>query len=179
MVKSIGGRWAVRFSEGLLLEFLYCSSSPMADSQISLYTRWRCTPQLRTMDNDQSPTYLSQCKLTSENRQWSYTHIIWTLVGRFRNATVALFKDRPLLLIMLAFLVNVSNREVRQSAAFNRPANHSFLRLPEVYQCLQWTLPYSGPAVMVLYLSIILIIVEFLLPSCYWKWNIKMKQNRL
>ena len=38
------------------------------------------------------PMYLSQ--LTSENGQWSYTHKVRTQVNRFRNATVAGFKDQ-------------------------------------------------------------------------------------
>ena len=54
------------------------------------------TSQLRTTDTDQAPTYLGQYIITSENGQWSYSQIMLTLVDRFRNATVAGFKDLAL-----------------------------------------------------------------------------------
>ena len=54
------------------------------------------TSQLRATGTDQSPMYLSQYKITSENGQQSYTHITRTLVDRFSYATVAGFKDRAL-----------------------------------------------------------------------------------
>ena len=41
------------------------------------------TFQLQTMDTDQPPTYLSQYKITSENGQWSYTHMMQTLSTAF------------------------------------------------------------------------------------------------
>ena len=62
-----------------------------------------------TTDTDESPTYLSQYKITSENGKWSYTHIMQTLVDHFCNASVAGF-ILALLLIMLAFLVSVKQR---------------------------------------------------------------------
>ena len=44
-----------------------------------------------TTDTDQSPTYLSQYKITSENGKWSYTHIMQMLVDNFCNTSVARF----------------------------------------------------------------------------------------
>ena len=60
------------------------------------------TSEKRTLLNSEQWTLISpwrnlaNIKITSENGQWSYTHIMRTLVDCFRNATVAGFKDRAL-----------------------------------------------------------------------------------
>ena len=80
--------------------------------------------------------------ITSENGQWSYTHIMWTLVNCFRNATITGFKERALLLIVWAFLVSIKQRrgpKMQPFRAFNSPADHRLPRLPEVYWIVQWT----------------------------------------
>ena len=132
------------------------------------------TSQLQPTDADQSPTYLIQYKITSENGQRSYTHMR-TLADRFRNATVAGFKDRALYISTIAHCGSLSRQRkatkrsenTTSSRALKSLADHRLPRLPEVYRM---RIPsYCGPAAVVLYISVILVIVVLLLPSCYWK----------
>ena len=51
------------------------------------------------------------------------TLILWTLVDRFRNATVAGFKDRALVLFVLAFLVSVKQQRGPKNATSSRASN--------------------------------------------------------
>ena len=94
------------------------------------------TSEKQTLLNSEQRTLISPrhtFKITIENGQQSYTHIMWTVVRRFRNATVAGFKDQALynlalLLILLAFLV--SKKQWRGLKMWphhiQRPVDHTY-----------------------------------------------------
>ena len=98
------------------------------------------TSEKQTPLNSEQQTLISPqrtlANITSENGQWSYTHIMRTLVNHFRNATTTGFKEWALLLIVWAFLVSIKQRrgpKLQPFRAFNSPADHRLPRLQEVY----------------------------------------------
>ena len=109
--------------------------------------------------------YLSQIQNYLRNGQWSYTHIMQTLVNRHRRW---IQKPRALLLIVVAFLVNVKQRRAPKMRPHyvQQPSRSTLPRLLKVYQMRIH--PYSGPAVVVLKFNILTIVVPCRL-NCYWK----------